>query len=70
MYGHIKSLNAKKADNKITSAKFKKKLQFKLYLVGNSKTRGQVDPDERVHYELSQLDLQCMQIQLLLCLAL
>ena len=29
-----------------------------------------VDPDETAHYELSHLDLQCLQIQLLLCLAL
>ena len=29
-----------------------------------------VDPDEMAHYELSHLDLQCLQIQLLLCLAL
>ena len=29
-----------------------------------------VDPDETAHYEPSHLDLQCLQIQLLLCLAL
>ena len=29
-----------------------------------------VDPDEKTHYEPSHLDLQCLQIQLLLCLAL
>ena len=29
-----------------------------------------MDPDETAHYELSHLDLQCLQIQLLLCLAL
>ena len=29
-----------------------------------------VDPDERAHYEPSHLDLQCLQNQLLLCLAL
>ena len=39
----------------------------KLYYVEKSKT---VDPDETAHYERSHLDLQCLQIQLLLCLAL
>ena len=29
-----------------------------------------VDPDETAHYEPSHLDLQCLQIQLLLCLVL
>ena len=29
-----------------------------------------VDPDETAHFEPSHLDLQCLQIQLLLCLAL
>ena len=29
-----------------------------------------VDPDETAHYEPSHLDLQCLQNQLLLCLAL
>ena len=29
-----------------------------------------VDPDEMAHYEPSHLDLQCLQNQLLLCLAL
>ena len=29
-----------------------------------------VDPDETAHYEPSHLDLQCLQIQQLLCLAL
>ena len=29
-----------------------------------------MDPDETAHYEPSHLDLQCLQIQLLLCLAL
>ena len=29
-----------------------------------------VDPDEMAHYEPSRLDLQCLRIQLLLCLAL
>ena len=55
------------------SAKIKKKhFQFKLYHVENSKTRkaNTVDPDEPAHYEPSHLDLQCLKIQLLLCLAL
>ena len=29
-----------------------------------------MDPDEKAHYEPSHLDLQCLQNQLLLCLAL
>ena len=29
-----------------------------------------VDPDEKAHYEQSHLDLQCLKIQLLLCLGL
>ena len=29
-----------------------------------------MDPDETAHYEPSHLDLQCLQIQVLLCLAL
>ena len=29
-----------------------------------------VDPDKMAHYEPSHLDLQCLQIQLLLCLSL
>ena len=29
-----------------------------------------MDPDEMAHYEPSHLDLQCLQIQLLLCLVL
>ena len=54
------------------SAKFNKKFQLKLYHVENSKTRKAniVDPDEPAHYEPSYLDLQCLKIQLLLCLAL
>ena len=54
------------------SAKFKKNLQLKLYHVENSKTRkaNTVDPDEPANYEPSHLDLQCLKIQLLLCLAL
>ena len=41
----------------------------KLYYVEKSNTRGQtLDSDEAAHYEPSHLDLQCLQIQLLLCL--
>ena len=29
-----------------------------------------VDPDEMAHYELSHLEVQCLQIQLFLCLTL
>ena len=51
--------SGKKEDDKITSAKFQKTLQFKLYFVENSKTRRQtlIDPDEMAHYELSHVDL-------------
>ena len=34
------------------------------------KRANTVDPDEMAHNEPSHLDLQCLQIQLLLCLAL
>ena len=51
----------------ITSAKLKNPFQFKLYNVENPKARS---ADETVHYELSHLDLQCLQMQFLLCMAL
>ena len=52
--------------------KIQKNLQFKLYHVENLKTRkaNTVDPDDLAHYEPYHLDLQCLKIQLLLCLAL
>ena len=40
-----------------------------LYYVENAKKATAVDPDENANYEPSHLDLQCLQIQLLLCLA-
>ena len=39
-------------------------------MLKNQRLEGTVDPDETAHYEPSHLDLQCLQIQLLLCLAL
>ena len=56
-----------------------KKLTTKLHLQNFEKLlietvlcsrANTVDPDETAHYEPSHLDLQCLQIQLLLCLAL
>ena len=37
-------------------------------MLKNHKLEGK--PDETAHYELSHLDLHCLQIQLLLCLVL
>ena len=37
-------------------------------MLKNHKLEGK--PDETAHYELSRLDLHCLQIQLLLCLVL
>ena len=50
------------------SAKFQKKISLD-YSVKNSKA-NMVDPDETAHYEPSHVDLQCLQIQVLLCFAL
>ena len=48
---------------------FEKKFQYKQLLC-YFEMANTVDPDEIAHYEPSNLDLQCLQIQLLLCLAL
>ena len=61
-------VSAKNADSKIMSAKFKKKNSLD-YSVKNSKANT-VDSDETAHYEPSHVDLQYLQIQVLLCLAL
>ena len=53
----------------IMSANFRKNFQYKQLLC-YVEMANTVDPDEIAHYEPSNLDLQCLQIQLLLCLAL
>ena len=64
MLGHVQNLICKaprkQTDDTITS------FQFKLYHVEKANT---VDPDETAHNEPSHLDLQCLQILLLMCLA-
>ena len=61
----INPLNAQKADNKFTSAEFKKTKtkQFILYFVEILKVRRQT-------LKMTHLDIQCLQIQQLLCFAL
>ena len=62
----------KKADDKITSARFRKTCNINCIMLKNQRLEGKntVDPDETAQYEPVHLDLQCLQIQLLLCLAL
>ena len=55
----------KKQKTKFCVQKFQKTFNITLYNVEKSKTRSStVDLDEMAHY-----DLQCLQMQLLLCLA-
>ena len=54
------------------SANFQKTFSITCILLKNQRLQraNTVDPDETAHYEPSHLDLQCLQIQLLLCLVL
>ena len=61
----------KKADNKITYVTFRKTFNIDCITLKNQRLEcNTVDPDETAHHEPSRLDLQCLRIQLLLCLAL
>ena len=62
---------AKKAGDKITSAKYRKPFNFNFILLKNQRLAGKhCTPDETAHYDPSHLDLQCLQIQLVLYFAL
>ena len=67
-------LSAKKADDKIVSAKVLKNFHFKLQITCmlkfKDKKANTADSDETAPYEPSHLDLQCLELQLLLYLAL
>ena len=59
------SVSTKKEDDKMTSAKFQKHFQFKLYnmlKIQSLKETNIVDPDETAHNEPSHLNLQYLQI--------
>ena len=65
-YGHEVTPKApNKGTTKVKSAKIRKNVLSKLYLIENSKTSRQtLDPDEAGYYELSHLGLACLRIQL------
>ena len=64
--------SGKKADDKIMFAKLSKTFSSNCILlkIKGLEAKHIVDPDEMAHYEPSHLDPQCLQKQLLLCLAL
>ena len=74
---HFQPVKRQKADDKITSANFQKTFNINCIMLRNQRLDGKhcrstntVDPYETAHHEPSHLDLQCLQIQLLLFLAL